>query len=181
MHQRGLFSLLPSFTVLCFIRRRHTARIINCDHLNPIASFPLSSPLSRWQPASLPSLSPLYIYIYVYISVINPFIFYLVSSLNRLSLCTSACLSVSALAGHTVYQRSARWQRLRPDGWHLQPMVSSRRLGGREEECLREEHVCVVFFSSNIQVVCVCITNMDVWPSICIHQASLTTVVLLCA
>lgn len=73
-----------------------------------------------------------------------------------MSLCLSTCLSVSASPGHAVHQRSARRQRLRPDGWHLQPMVSSRRLGGREEECLREEHVCVLF--CNIQVVCVCIT-----------------------
>lgn len=36
-----------------------TARIINCDRLNPTASLPLSSPRSRWQPASLPSISSL--------------------------------------------------------------------------------------------------------------------------
>lgn len=97
-----------------------------------------------------PSLPCTYIYLFYYLklfifSVINPFIFHLLPSLNSMSLCLSTCLSVSASAGHAVYQRSARRQRLRPDGWHLQPMVGSRRLGGREEECLREEHVCVFF------------------------------------
>lgn len=90
MHLRGLFFLFPSFTVLCFIRRRHTARIINCDHLNPIASFPLSSPRSRWQPASLPSLSPLYIYIYII------FFFFPLSTLSSSIFCPhwTACLFV---------------------------------------------------------------------------------------
>lgn len=54
----------------------------------------------------------------------------------------SLCASVSVSAGHPVYKRSARWQRLRPDGWHLQSMVSGSWLGGGEKECLREKHVC---------------------------------------
>lgn len=86
------------------------------------------------------SLSRFFISNFIYPYVIPGMIHNTGPLINSLSVCLSVCVS----SGHSVYQRSARWQQLCLDGWHLHSMVSCSWLWGREEECLREKHVCVL-------------------------------------
>lgn len=51
----------------------------------------------------------------------------------------------SVSSGHQhIHQCPARWQRLRLDGWHLQPVVICGWHRRGAKKCLREKHVCVL-------------------------------------